>query len=420
MANPQDQDTKSQTTKKQENGDGCPPGEVKNPDEKWKCWNLPELPDGPKLDPRTPCPERCDYDCKCPTKPGSTASCFDELIREQTELLNKAATAKQFKDELQGLLDKATVARQNYSPKKYTELLEIWTKQNKDIEALVDKIPCHVSCWKCLIRCEICPLIYDIRDMQRELEGVGDPNHEAKSLRDQHYWYSRLRYSRESTFNRIKDVLKAWEDPSKSIEKNLNDNRALIDKIDNSTLCSEPVDAIFDIFVKLVPMHLAIGPRTVVEPTNETDVKTYISNSNIEKWYLDICGCDSETPDECCGPNVGVPTVIEQLIGPQAYIVEPDKYFDILCCLATRRYIPAKKHLDAAIAKLAVVEEEIKKYEVGIPKKKKELFQDYRASVIVPVDCSKYLKPKDNGDTNPKDDCDDGEKPSQPPAPTAS
>ena len=405
MANPENPETKQgYGSKKGQPTDGysdkpeAPPDECSNG--KWpECKDIDPLPQPPDL----PDPIECEEKCNCPKRPPSTGTCFDGLISEQTELMNKAAAAKQFKDDLEDLLKKATAGKQAYSREKYDDFTKRWKTQDKEIIALIDKIPCHLDCWECVVQCEICPLLYAIRDMERELEGTGDLITSAFSLRDQRHWHERLKYEKELAFNRIKDVLKAWENPATSIDKNLNDNQALIEKLKNTTLCGDPADAVIQIVLKLIPMHLAIAPRYAKDHADAG--KRNKPQSDIPAEYWNICGCDEGDPDACCGPDVGALTVVQRLIGPQAYIVDPNNYFDIICCLATKRYLQAKSRLDEATAKLAVIDDKIKRYETDIAKKKKEIFDDFRANISIPIKCEDY------GSKNGKGDSGGGKKP---------
>jgi hypothetical protein len=101
---------------------------------------------------------------------------------------------------------------------------------------------------------------------------------------------------------------------------------------------------------------------------------------------------DGANPDTCCGPDVGEWTVRQSLIGPQPYLVDPDKFFDIICCLAKERYLPAKNLLAIAESDLAKTESDITRAESDLAQKKGSLEADFKASVISPIDCEKYKR----------------------------
>jgi len=103
--------------------------------------------------------------------------------------------------------------------------------------------------------------------------------------------------------------------------------------------------------MKVIPLHLAIAPR---------ESKSGIALLQNGKKFIDLCGSDKGDPDNCCGVDVGVLSVrIQELVGPQAYIVDPDRYMDILCCLVRDRYLPAKQQLAEAESNLAQINDEI-------------------------------------------------------------
>src|SRR5205085_1210804 len=109
---------------------------------------------------------------------------------------------------------------------------------------------------------------------------------------------------------------------------------------------------VFDVFLKLVPMHLAIAPPE--GPKWQT---------KIDKKYTVFCWCDTPSPDDCCGPDVGKIewSVRQRLIGPQPYLVDPNDYIPLICCLVKNRYGPAQKELTDAQGELLKVEAEIKR-----------------------------------------------------------
>lgn len=341
----------------------------------------------------------CSPSCCCPPKSGTTGSCLDDLIDQQTQQITEADRAKSFKAELEDLLKKAKAAKADYTVTKYQDLRDRWIKQDSATEELIRTVVCAVPCWRCLIECEVCPLLYAIRDAEVRLNGDGTLTKDVYSLRDLRDWQERNRDNRKAVFERIQKVLGAWEKPAQTLEKVLADDQKLIDDIKRN-LASDPAGAVYDLFIRLVPMQLAIKPPDL--------------NSKVKTEYTQLCTCDSGTPDVCCGLDVGSRSVWQRSVAPQPYLVDPDKFFEIICCLASERYLPAKDLLAKAEADLAKTEAEIKRLGTDIEAKRTSLAADFKASVANPADCTKY-RSKDS-DSKPLDS--PGKKPAdtQPPA----
>jgi hypothetical protein len=357
-----------------------PPGDTPS-----ECAPLDPGPDTPTL----PDPEPCAQSCCCPPKNGSSGTCLDKLIDEQTKQINEADRAKSFKAILEDLLKKAKSAKQDYTREKYKDLRDRWDKQDAAIADLIAKLVCAVPCWWCLIECEICTLIYAIRDTEFRLNGNGTLIAPVGSLRDLRYWQERNRDAKKDVFDRIDLVLKAWEKPAQTLDKILTDDAKLIDEA-KKNLATDSASVVYDVFMKLIPMHLAIAPRGVT--------------SKIAPEYTKFCDCDKGVPDDCCGPDVGKWTIRQSLIGPQPYLVDPDKFFDIICCLASERYVPAKDQLAVAESGLAKTESDIKRALSDIDQKKASIAADFKASIVSPIDCDKY-KPKGGNGSAPCNPC---------------
>src|SRR4051812_11856806 len=122
------------------------------------CKELAPPPDTPQLPSPKPCPQLCN----CPSRPPSTSTCFDELIRNQAGLLAEAERAKSFKADLEDIQKKAAIAQQEYTAQKRQLLVDTWTVLDGRISNVVNKLVCAVPCWECLIECRICPLLYSI------------------------------------------------------------------------------------------------------------------------------------------------------------------------------------------------------------------------------------------------------------------
>jgi hypothetical protein len=355
------------------NEPGTPPQGTTPPPEK-KCKPLPCGPDTPTPPPLKP----CDPPCCCPSKPGTGTTCLDDLIDVQTKQIMDAARAQAFKTELEDLSKKSKAARQEYTKDKYNDFLTRWKRNDDSIVDLITKLVCTVHCWWCVIECEICPLLYAIRDADLRLNGDGRLTDKVYSLRDLEYWQTRNRDAKKAVYDRIKSVLAAWEKPAQTIDKILSDNAKLVDDT-TKILGTDSVTAIYSVFMQLVPLHLAIKPRNVA--------------TNIDAKYWTFCCCDEPSPpDNCCGPDLAKPTIRRLLIGDQPYIVDPDQFLEIICCLVQERYMPAKDQLAKAESDLAKTQADIARAQSLIDTKKNSVAADYKASVVNPIDCKKYTK----------------------------
>lgn len=323
------------------------------------------------------CPKPPSY-CNCPQPPGETEHCLERLIDEQTKQLTLADTAKDFKAELEALLTKAKAASLEYTATKYDELVEKWLKQDRAIADLIRKVVCVVPCWKCVIECYVCPLLNELRDAEKQLNGDGILHATMHSVYDLRYWHERDKASKERSFQRIKEVLAAWEKPAQTIERILADNGKLLADSEK-----DPSKAVYDVFLKLIPMHLAIAPLAGPKTT-----------TGIDKKYTEFCACDVGKPDYCCGPDVGELTLRRRLVGHQPYLVKPDDYFDLICCLVEKRYRPAKDALAEATAGLEKVENDIKRFKAQIENGLKDFEKNAKAKIPSVIDCYGEALPK--------------------------
>jgi hypothetical protein len=368
------------------------PGDPQTPPR--KCDPLPTGPETPTLPPIEP----CDQPCCCPRPPGTPETCLDKLIGEQAKQIAIADHAKASKAALEDLLKKTNTAKQDYTKSKYLELRDRWDKEDAALADLIAKLVCAVPCWKCVIECELCTLLYAVHELDLKLNGDGQLTTQVYSLRDLQCWQTRNREAKQTVVDRIWAVLAAWEKPAQTLDKILTDNAKAIDDI-KKILATDSPGAIFALFAKVLPMHLAIAPRD--------------ASSKIGPEYTALCCCYPGSPDDCCGPDVGVPSLLQELIGPQPYIVDPAKFFDIICCIATERYLPAKDQLAQAAADLAKTDAEIAKAKSDIDQRWASIAADFKANVANPINCDDYKSKNGNGDQNP---CHPAQNPSpQPP-----
>lgn len=389
----------------------------KTPPDSKDCAPAADPADQPKAPPDTPTcvkPEEsvppkekypedpakgCEKPKCCPQPQTEPPGCLDKAIAEQQRLIASAERAKAFKAELEALQAKAKAARVDYTDAKYRQLLEQWEKQDKQIRDLIEKLACTHKYWRTQLECFVCPLLYQIRQTELKVAGNGDLCSEVYSLTDKRYWYQRNKEAKQAAFDRIKGVLAAWEKPAQTIDKVLTDNAKLIDDTLKSLGAADAGKLIFDVFMKLVPLHLMIAPPKDVVPTK------------IDRKYTDICKCDTGKPADCCGPDTGERSVLERLLGAQPYLIKADQYNRVICCLIDNSYLPAKQALEKAESDLLDVEDLIRRSNATIEDLKKNLEAMAKADLAKPFDCCKD-KPAEPPRT------DGGSPPPPPPAPT--
>jgi hypothetical protein len=204
-------------------------------------------------------------------------------------------------------------------------------------------------------------------------------------LYDLEYFHKRNKAAKERRFERITNVLAVWKAPEATIRGVLDKNQALITSA-LSNVGKEPGKVIYDVFLQIVPMHLAIAPP------RGSKWKT-----KIEKGFTGFCQCRTPEPDDCCGPNVGTGSLLDQLIGPQPYLIDPNDYFKLICCLVEKSYTPAQNKLNEAAMALANVQSRIAAYEALL----KNWRKDFNARATIPsvVKCIDY-KPKEESNQN--------------------
>ena len=372
---------------------GCPVDPAPQPKPMGQCSK-------PADPPPAPVPPPVSVSCKppecCPKDPGGSSSCLDPLIAQQQSLMAKADSAKAFKAELETLQGKIKAAKVDYTAAEYQRLLDLWKTEDKDIVELIGMVVCTAKCWRTQIECFVCPLLYDLRLDAERLTGDTWLYKDVYSLYDLQYWYQRDVAAKQATFDRIKSVLTAWEKPAGMIAQVLGDNAKLRKAIRDGLGAPDAGKLIYDLFMRLVPMHLLIAPPAISGTTTGVDRK-----------YVDLCACDTGTPDDCCGPDTGVTSVLAQMLGPQPYLIDPGQYDGVMCCLVQMRYLPAKDVLAAALADKQTNDNLIASLKAGIVDKKKAFEASAKAKLVLPFECCK--------DGAGKTDC--GSKPPPPPPP---
>ena len=302
----------------------------------------------PTLTPPDPC--EVDPDCRCPKPPGPKPTCIDNLINKYQGAIIKADAAIAFKKDLDAVLASAKAADQGYTRDRYTTLVKAWVENDINIADLIRDLVCSVPCWKCVLECYVCPVLNDAHIAEQYLWGDTALPADVVNIYDLEYWYRRDVAVKNRRFQRIQAVLKAWSGPADKIDAILKSNATLIEAT-RKLLGTDKGKAVYDVFMKLVPLHLAVAPPQGAKWT-----------TRIGKEYTQFCYCDQGTPDDCCGPDVGVLSFRDRLIGPQPYLIEPHEFFKLICCIVEKRYAPAKEALDAATAALAQVTAQIAIY----------------------------------------------------------
>lgn len=341
-----------------------------------KCDHLPETKP-PTWDDPDPCKD-VETGCECPPKPGKGSDCLEKLITEKAGVLAAAEKTKAFKTDLEALLAKAKVATQDYTRDKYDQLTKQWDEQDQRIAKLIGMLICHLSCWRCVIECYVCPLLNDMYQAEQRLHWDSTKYPKAYNLYDLYDWHVRDKEAKEWRFNRIKSVLAAWEKPAQTIEKILADNAKLI-KDSEDALGSGAPKVVYDLFLRLIPLHLAIAPPW------GSNWKT-----RIDKKYTKFCECDKRKPDDyCCGPDTGIWgwSLRQRLVGPQPYLIDPNDYFKIICCLIEHRYGPAQLDLINAEVDVLTAEADIKRNKALIEDGLKNFEKTAKGAIPSVIEC---------------------------------
>jgi hypothetical protein len=363
-------------------GNECPPppehpARQPNPPSDGKdCQPFPETEPPELKDPeKCPPPDKC---CKCPSKPDTPSNCLEDLIAQQGVGLDTADNAAKFKKELEGLLEKAKTARQLYTRDTYEDLVEEWVKQDVLIAELIRKLVCAVPCWRCILDCHVCPLLNELHYAETWLYDDGQVYKDVHDLYDLEYWYKRDLAAKKCTFDRITSILAAWEKPVLTITDALKANKALHDAA-STVIGTEPGKAIYDVFLRLVPLHLAIAPPAGPNTTTK-----------IDKKFTKFCECDDRPPEWCCGINVAERSLRQRLIGPQPYLIDPNQYFDLICCLVKNRYAPSQAAFNKADASLKGVQSRISNYEKQLTDWPKDFEKNAKGAIPSAINCCDY------------------------------
>lgn len=359
--------TQSTTPAEDQEKKNCLPEEVKVPDPQWG----------------TPCKPKCE----CPPGAcGGASTCLDDLIAGQSKAMKAGDTAKEFVEVLKGLQTKVQSALVSYTPAKVADLTAIWEGQHAKIVEAGRQIECAVPCWQCVVLCHLCRRLDRIRRQRNRLYGDGNPYAEVKSLLEKLAWLERSEIHRQREHDRVKDLLKAWEDPAKAIAEALDKNENLRKEI-LGKLQSDTATALYQFFMVLVLRHAAVAPPG----------KKGVVTSALGK-YLDICkACDPGKEVACCGVDVGELPIRLEMLGYLPSLIDPADLDDRICCLATNRFVPTKDALAQVKGELANAKAEVDRIReaVKVDALRESVAKAFKEEITLPIDCSTRYKPTD-------------------------
>jgi hypothetical protein len=339
------------------------------------CDKLPTTtpPERPKVPDCPPPPS----DCHCPKPPTSTPDCLEKLITKQAADIALGKKSEAFKADLEKMLVTARQASLDYTRTTYEDLVKEWVRQDVNIASLIRKVVCAIPCWRCIVECYICPLLNQLHQIEGQLYGDGTLSTDVHTLYDLLYWYGRDRDAKDRRVARIKSVVGAWDKPAATIAAALKQDETLWMAIDKAP-GSDAGKVIYDLFFRLIPMHLAIAPPAGSAWTTKIGIE-----------FTEFCGCDTGTPDNCCGPDVGELSLRQRLTGPQPYLVDPNDFFQVICCLVENRLKPAHDAAAQADADWSALDAEIKRLKAQLENGiKKDAFEKAAKGAIPGViDC---------------------------------
>ena len=155
------------------------------------------------------------------------------------------------------------------------------------------------------------------------------------NLYDLLYWHTRDKAVKEAPLQSHQERARRLGKTGAEIEKNLTDNAKLIADADNAIIGTEPSKVVFDVFLKA--RADAPGDRATGRPRRMENVDRQEIHGVLQVRH--------GLPDDCCGPDVGEWSIRQRLVGPQPYLIDPNQYLPLICCLVEKRYGPAQKAL---------------------------------------------------------------------------
>lgn len=193
---------------------------------------------------------------------GAGTSNSEKVLGEISAQLAAAAVRKEHQAEVAAFLQKARTATDEYNMAKWTELVTLWSRQDGEIEQLVNLLVTREN-WRHGLD-EVCDRYAAIGWLQGRLDGSEPngperPSATAHGLHWRRAWQQEQRDLEKRRLAQVRARLAVWEKPAQTLAKILADNEALIKKGFDTINAADPA-LVFLVFFKLVPMHQLIKP----------------------------------------------------------------------------------------------------------------------------------------------------------------
>jgi hypothetical protein len=348
--------------------------------------------------PSPPQPKGCwvvPASCVCPPKPPAAPESIDVLIGEQAKLGVAGDKAKAFKTELEAILSKTRSGAEEYTTEKFEALKKSWDDNDQRLAQLLHDITCPFPCWRCVIECHVCPLLEQIRKDEKLLY-AWTPSESVQDLPEALYWRERNLEAKQRRFERIKNVLTAWERPASNLEKAIKAVADQIVSVGKGPLPARDPRLLVDVFLRLVPVHLAVAPASgsKIDATFTTFCECTCKCECMCKGTGECeCKCATGKPENCCGIDVGKKSLQQRLIGAYPKLVDPADYLVKLNCLVEKHYFPAMTAVADAEAEVRQYENRIKETKARVESALKSFDKDAKAAIPAKVECKDYEKP---------------------------
>lgn len=273
---------------------------------------------------------------------GSGGSCTDvEALLDQVAKELTAFEAKKLADlkkELEQVRDKKKTAIEEYS-KDHKLLREKWCAQQQIIERLVASLKCAFpgEKWKEILADCLCCRLADEKNL-------------AEKIRQR---IKCCRGPKERAWEEKKDLMtaaKARLDTliamTTKIKAQLGDNDKLIDEVKQLLGGNSQADALYVMFVKLLPLHVALRPDDV-----SAECKRFGADDTVESLCKDVA-CPNNYPDDGACEEKASPTEETKPPArrPVPWILLPEALGDEINC-AAEDYRKAKNAAADAEAK---------------------------------------------------------------------
>ena len=201
-------------------------------------------------------------DCNCPTGPGIDAELPRGSDRDAGERHRGGEESRSVQDGSRGSCSaKAKAASQDYTRDKYDDAGQaVGGAGRRHRRAHPRSSSARVPCWHCVIECYVCPLLNELHYAEQWLYGDGTLPTDVHNLYDLQYWHTRDKDAKERAFNRIKAVLTRGRSRPRRSTRRSPTNKTLHRRRSTSRSAPKPARSVYDVFLKLIPMHLAIAP----------------------------------------------------------------------------------------------------------------------------------------------------------------